>query len=405
MEDSLINLLIVIGAMVLAPLIVDTIPRVKVPVVVVEIALGILIGPHALGLAARELFVEGLGHLGLAFLFFLAGFEIDFDHIRGLPLKLAAYGWVLSIVVSVAIATVLYTTGVIVLVRYVAIALTTTAIGTLVTILRDANEVDTPLGRFIMAAGAVGEFGPIVLTALLLSHENSQRMTLLLLMVFGVVVLAGIRLAQRWRPSAIVRVAQRTMNSSGQLPMRLSVLVLIALISVAVTLRLEFLLGAFAAGVIVAQAIKDVRPEDVEPLRVKYEGISFGLLVPIFFVVSGMNVDLPALFSSTTSLLELPLFLVAFLVVRGAPAWLLYRKALPPASRHALALLSATQLPLVVAITTLGLQQEQMRPQTAAAMVSAGMLSVFLFPLIALALVRREAATTARPIEMPAPSS
>lgn len=404
MEDSLINLLVVISAMVLAPLIVDTIPRVKVPVVVIEIALGVLIGPHALGLAAREPFVEGLGHLGLAFLFFLAGFEIDFDHIRGRPLRLATYGWLLSIVVSVAIATVLYTTGVIVLVRYVAIALTTTAIGTLMPILRDANEVDTPLGRCILAAGAVGEFGPIVLTALLLSHENSQRMTLLLLVAFGVVVLTGIRLAQRWRPSSIVRLAQRTMNSSAQLPMRLSVLVLIALICVAVTLRLEFLLGAFAAGVIVAQAMKDVRPEDVDPLRVKYEGISFGLLVPIFFVVSGMNVDLPALFSSTTSLLELPLFLVAFLVVRGAPAWLLYRTALGPASRNALALLSATQLPLIVAITTLGLQQEQMRPQTAAAMVSAGMLSVFLFPLIALALVRRHAAT-ARPINTPARSS
>ncbi len=384
---SLINFLVVVAAIVLAPLIVDAIARVKVPVVVVEIALGIVIGPHVLGLAQRDAFVEGLGHLGLAFLFFLAGFEIDFGRIRGQPLTLAAYGWLLSLALSLAVAAALYATDVIVLVRYVAIAMTTTAIGTLMPMLRDAGEVETPLGRFILAAGALGEFGPIVLTALLLSHENSQIGTLLLLITFGGVVLLAIRLAQRWHPVSIVRLARRTMNSSAQLPMRLSVLVLIALISVAVTLRLEFLLGAFAAGVIVAQAIKDIEHDDLEPLRIKYEGVSFGLFVPIFFVVTGMTFDLPALFSSVRSMLELPLFLALFLVVRGLPAWLLYRRVLPEASRRALALLSATQLPLTVAITALGLQQQQMRPSTAAAMVGAGMLSVFVFPLLALTLL------------------
>src|SRR5205823_13402803 len=128
--------------------------------------------------------------------------------------------------------------------------------------------------------------------------------------------------------------------------------------------------------------------DDLEPLRIKYEGVSFGLFVPIFFVVTGMNFDLPALCSSVRSLLELPLFVVLFLVVRGLPAWLLSRPVLPEASRPALALLPATQLPLIVAITTLGLQQQQMRPSTAAAMVGAGMLSVFIFPLLALTLVR-----------------
>ena len=363
MEESLTNLLVIIAAIVLAPLIANAIPRIKVPVVVIEIALGIVIGPQVLGLAQKDAFVEGLAQLGLAFLFFLAGFEIDFARIKGRPLKLAGSGWLLSIIISIACATVLYAAGVILLVRYVAIALTTTAIGTLMPMLRDANESDTPFGSFILAAGAVGEFGPIVLTAVLLSTENDQIVTLLLLIVFGAIVLGGIRLAQRWKPESIGRLAHRTMHSSAQLPMRLSVLVLIALISVAVALRLEFLLGAFAAGAIVAQAIKDLAHEDLEPLRVKYEGISFGLLVPIFFVVSGMNFDLHALFSSVTSLLELPLFLALLLVVRGIPAWLLYRQALPQAhDRTALALLSATGLPLIVAITTLGLAQHQMKP-------------------------------------------
>jgi Kef-type K+ transport system membrane component KefB len=397
MEGSLDNLLWIAIAIVIAPLIANAIPRIKVPVVVVEIALGILIGPQVLGLAHEDAFVKGLAELGLAFLFFLAGFEIDFARIKGQPLRLAGFGWLLSIAIAVGCAAVLYFSGLIVQVRYVAIALTTTAIGTLMPMLRDANETDTPFGSFILAAGAVGEFGPIVLAALLLSTENEQLFTLLLLMVFAAFVLSGIRLAQRWKPRPILQLAHQTMHSSAQLPMRLSVLILIALISVAVSLELEFLLGAFAAGVIVAQAVKDLSHEDIEPLRVKYEGISFGLLVPIFFVVSGMSFDLHALFSSMTSLLELPLFLVLLLVVRGAPAWLLYRRTLPQApDRTALAFLSATGLPLIVAITTLGLQQQQMRPETAAALVGAGMLSVFIFPLVGFAQRKRGAALELR---------
>src|SRR5436190_836337 len=185
MESGAVNLLVVIGAIVLAPLIASFIPRIKVPVVVIEIALGIIIGPQVLGLAQKDELVEGLAELGLAFLFFLAGFEIDFEKIRGTPLKLAGYGWLLSLVLSIAISTVLFLSGLILLVEYVAIAMTTTAIGTLMPILRDANEVDTPLGRNILAAGAVGEFGPIVLTAVLLSAENSELVTLALLIGFG----------------------------------------------------------------------------------------------------------------------------------------------------------------------------------------------------------------------------
>jgi Kef-type K+ transport system membrane component KefB len=278
----------------------------------------------------------------------------------------------------------------ILMVRYVAIAMTTTAIGTLMPILRDADEVDTPLGRNILAAGAWGEFGPIVLAAVLLSTENNQLLTLTLLIAFGTLVIGGIRLAQRWHPHRIANLARQSMNTSGQLAVRLSVLVLIALISVAVVLHLEFLLGAFAAGVIVAQAIKDVDRHDIEPLRVKYEGISFGLFVPVFFVASGMNFDLQALITSPVALIEVPMFLLFFLVVRGAPVMLLYRGYMDRKQRISLAFLSATELPLVVAIAALGLQEQDMKPQTAAAIVGAAMLSVFLFPLIGLAMRRRD---------------
>jgi Kef-type K+ transport system membrane component KefB len=392
-ESGITNLLVVAAAIVVAPILAHAIPRVKVPVVVVEIAVGIVIGPQVLGLASVDSFVLGLAKLGLAFLFFLAGFEIDFGKIRGLPLKLGGLGWLLALVISIGLCAVLYLSGVILLVRYLAIAITSTAIGTLMPILRDAGDVETPFGRFILAAGAVGEFGPIVLTALLLSAENKATEALLLLMAFGVIVLAGLRLAERWRPQPITRLAKATMHSSAQLPVRLTVLVLIAMSSAALALRLEFLLGAFAAGAIVAQAIKDVDPEDLEPLRVKYEGLSFGLFIPIFFVVTGMQFDLRGLLSSPLALAMLPMFLLFFLLVRGVPALWLYRGVLGGKDRQALGLYAATQLPILVAISELAVEQGQMRPEIAAALIGAGMLSVFIFPLLALG--RRRAALPA----------
>ncbi len=387
MEEPLSNFFPVIVVIVIAPLVSKSFPFFQIPTLVIEILCGILIGPQVFGFTVSDAFLNNLADLGMAFLFFLAGFEIDFERIKGTPLKLASISWILSISIAILAASLFYSDGIILNVRYVAIALTTTAIGTLLPMLRDSQEFDTAFGTYILAIGAVGEFGPIVLTALLLSSENQQIVTLLLMISFGIIVLIGIRLAQRQKPKHLLNLIHSTMNSSSQLPIRISLLILVGLISIAIMFKLEFVLGAFAAGTIVAQAIKDLHPEDLEPLRIKNEAIGFGFLIPIFFVVSGINFNLQALISNPISLLELPLFLILLLIIRGLPVLLFYRNVIPKLNdQMALALLSATGLPLLVAITKLGLDQKQMKPETAAALVGAGMMSVFIFPLVGLTM-------------------
>jgi Kef-type K+ transport system membrane component KefB len=378
--------LVIIGAVaVLAPLVVDLPPRLRLPVVVAELGFGIVIGPDVLDLVEVDDLIDFLSQLGLAFLFFLAGLEIDLGRIRGRPLKLATGGWLLSIALAFGIAGLLHATGYIVSELYLGVALSTTALGVLMPILRDLGELETRFGTFSVAAGALGEFGPILAIALLLSGE-SFGVSAILLVIFTLAALLAAVLTLRFQPPRLVSALQRTMHSSAQLPVRLSILILLALVYLASREGLDLLLGAFAAGIIVGLVSKS---EDAEPLRIKLEGIGFGFFIPIFFVVSGIEFDLDALLDDPSSLLRVPLFLVLFLVVRGLPALLLYRRDLSRAERWPLALLSSTALPLVVAITTIAVEAGQMRPENAAALVGAGMLSVFIYPLVALTLRRR----------------
>lgn len=386
--------LVIIGAVaVLAPLVVDLPPRLRLPVVVAELGFGILIGPDVLGLVEVDDLIDFLSQLGLAFLFFLAGLEIDLGRIRGRPIRLATGGWLLSIALAFGITGILHATGYVISELYLAIALSTTALGVLMPILRDLGELETRFGTFTVAAGALGEFGPILAIALLLSGD-SAGLAAILLVVFTVAALLAAFLTLRFRPPRLIGVLQRTMHSSAQLPVRLSILILLALVYLASREGLDLLLGAFAAGIIVGLVTKS---EDAEPLRVKLEGIGFGFFIPIFFVVSGIEFDLEALLDSPSSILRVPLFLLLFLVVRGLPALLLYRRDLPRAERLPLALLSSTALPLVVAVTTIAVEAGKMRSENAAALVGAAMISVFLYPLIALTLRRRDVSPASEP--------
>jgi Kef-type K+ transport system membrane component KefB len=378
----------------IAPFVVDLPRRIAVPVVVVEIALGILVGPQVLGIVDEDVLIEFLGQFGLAFLFFMAGLEIDFKQIRGRPTQLAARGWVLSVALGFAVAGLLHVAGIIVSDLLVGAAMATTALGALMPILHDAGEVDTRFGTFVVAAGAVGEFGPIVLVALLLTPTTDRIEVVLLLIAFTVVAVAAAIGGARMSDDARHRLA-KTMHSTAQLPMRLSLLLLVGLVFLAREFGLDLILGAFAAGIVVGLASKG--PE-AEPLKVKLEGMGFGFFIPVFFISTGMNFDLKALFEGPGSLFRLPLFLALFLLVRGLPALLLYRRELPAVrERAALALFSATALPLVVAITEIGVRTGRMRSETAAALVGAGMLSVFVFPLLGLRLRRPAGASGAEP--------
>lgn len=387
MQDELLSLLVIALVAAAAPLVVDFPSSVRIPVVVVEILAGIVVGPHVLDIVQPDVVITFLSQSGLVFLFFLAGMEIDFDRIRGRPARLGAWGWIVSFLLALSIAGVLQATGFVLSTLLIGVALSTTAIGTLMPILKDAGELDSPLGPYVIGAGVAGEFGPILAISLLLSAAAGPGLNAVLLITFGIVAAGLGVVALRARPGRVVRTIEQTMHSSGQFAVRLAILIMTALIFLTSEFGLDVVLGAFAGGIIVGLVTRDER---AEPVREKLEGIGFGFLIPIFFIVSGVTFDLPALFESPSSILRLPLFLALFLVVRGLPVPLLYRDAIPPSDRWPLALTSATALPLVVAVTQIGLDEGRMLPENAAALVGAGMVSVLVFPILALQLRGRQ---------------
>jgi len=382
MSVHLPSLLVIAIVAVLAPLVAELPLGVRLPIVVLEVFFGTLVGPYVLHLADATGVVGFLGRLGLAFLIFLAGLEIDFAAIRGRPAMLAAAGWGLSLVLAMGITAMLAAIGIVRAPLLVGVALTTTAMGTLLPVLRDAGELETTLGRYLMAAGAAGEFGPIVVISLLFSEVHGSGVQTALLMAFVAVSILSAALALRLRTPKAVEFFARTIHASSQLPVRICILALIALLALAEKLGLDMILGAFAAGMVVNLASYGRRGV---LLREKLDAIGFGFLVPMFFVTSGMRFDPSTLLGSPTAVLRLPLFLMLMLLVRGVPTFL-YRRDLGRRERWPFALLSATALPLVVAIANVGLSTGRMFPENAAALIGAGMLSVLLFPTIALVL-------------------
>jgi Kef-type K+ transport system membrane component KefB len=371
----------------LAPLLAALLaPVVKIPIVVFEIVLGLLVGPSVLGWVQPTEFVSSLAQFGLAMLFFLAGNEIDFERIRGRPIKRSVQGWFISLVVGVGLGVLLApsaSAGV-----FIGVALTSTALGTLMPVLRDAGEMRTPFGTAIIAVGAVGEFGPLIAISLFLSGRRPGVASVVLL---GFVLVTGIAiyLAGKGTHPRMHALITATLHTSGQFAVRLAILMITALVGLSLVLDLDMLLGAFAAGVLTKLLLADAKPADAQAVESKLEAVGFGFLVPVFFINTGVTFDLDALLSNPTTLAMVPLFLVLFLVVRGLPSTLTAPPGSAGADRRAIMLFGATALPIVVAVTQIGVSSGDLSAGTAAALVGAGMLSVLLLPLLALGQHRR----------------
>jgi Kef-type K+ transport system membrane component KefB len=374
--------IVVIAA--LAAITVAVVPRrLAPPVVVVELLLGILIGPEVLDVAKTDDFIDFFSNLGLGMLFFFAGYEIDFERIRGRPLELGALGWLISIGLAYGIGGALAAAGIVVSFLYTGSAMATTAIGTLIPILRDNGELKTRFGTYLLAAGGIGEFGPILLVTLVLSTANPLHEAAILV-AFVVLALAmalvSVRLAWRGWPAL-----ERTFEASSQLAVRITVVLVFGLVLLASKLGLDVLLGGFVAGMIVRMALKG---HELQVFESKLTAVGFGFFVPFFFITSGIEFDLAAL-GSVTAMLKLAMFFALFLIVRGTPAMLLYRGVLRTRQRAALAFYSATELPLVVAITTIATETGHMKTSTAAGLVGAAMLSTLVFPFVGRAFQER----------------
>ena len=376
-------------------------PKFFVPVVVLEAIFGILIGPQVLDVAKTSPFIDFFATGGLGLLFFFAGYEIDFERIKGAPLRLAVLGWGMTLALSYGAGALLAAAGVIVSGLYTGTAMSTTAVGTLLPILSDNGETKTRFGSLILAAGAVGEFGPILLVTLLFSGSRPLEQALVL-GAFALITVVAALVAMRGTAVGW-QVFDRSLKTSGQGAVRLVVLLVISLVALAESFGLELLLGGFVSGIIVRSAL---RGRDVEEFESKLTAIGYGFFIPFFFVVSGMKFDINALTGSPQGMLKLPLFYALFLAVRGLPALLLYREEIGLRDRAALGFYSATQLPLVVAITTIAVAEGEMRVSTSSALVGAAILSTATFPLIAMALRRGNGDAAATPTGThPAPSA
>ncbi|MGH2968219.1 MAG: cation:proton antiporter [Solirubrobacteraceae bacterium] len=381
------NLLIVMAVAFAAPLLLGLFPRLRLPSVVLEIVAGIVVGPSLLGFVEVDQAVEVVALIGLAFVLFLAGLEIEFDKLRGPVLRLTGLGFLLSFAIAVAVALGLSAAGLVDTPLLVAIILCATSLGVLVPVLKDAGEISSTFGQLIIAAATIADFGAIILLTLFFSGEGGTGSTLLLL--GSLFALAGVTLL-------VVRGAERStriradllrlQDTTAQIRVRAALVLFVGFAAVAEALGLEVILGAFVAGAIVSLADRDevmTHPD----FRRKLEAIGFGFFIPVFFVSSGVRFDLEALTASVSSLVMVPVFLAALVAVRGLPA-LLYRRVLD-ARRTAIAgLLQATSLPFIVAATAIGTELGLIDAAGSAALIGAGLLSVLLFPLAGLLLLR-----------------
>jgi Kef-type K+ transport system membrane component KefB len=380
--------LLVVAVTFAAPFVLGLFPRVRLPSVVLEIVAGIVIGPALLGIVEFDQAIEVVSLIGLAFLLFLAGLEIEFEQLRGQTLRLPLIGWVVSFAIAVVVALLLKAGGLIETPLLVAIILCATSLGVIIPVLKDAGEITSKFGQLVVAAGSIADFGAIILLSIFFSGEGGIGSTLLLiggLVVLGGLVFIVVRGAEH---SAKIRAdLLRLQDTTAQIRVRAAVVLFIGFAAVAEQLGLEVILGTFIGGAIISLVDRDkvmTHPD----FRRKLEAMGFGFFIPVFFVSTGVRFDLDALVADSSNLVMLPIFLVALLVVRGVPA-LIYRRTIDGRRAVVAGVLQATSLPFIVAATAIGMELDLIGGAESAALIGAGLLSVLIFPVTGLALLRR----------------
>jgi Kef-type K+ transport system membrane component KefB len=380
--QGLNDLLAVALVAAVTPILVAILPGPRIPQVVVFLIGGVLIGPHVLGLAETGN-IQLLSDVGLGFLFLLAGYELDPLLLRQRPGRLAITGWLMSAVISVGVTAGLTAVGYIKDYVPVGLALTTTALGTLLPILRDNGMLGGDFGRHVFAAGAVGELFPILIIAVFLT-KRGHFIALASVVAVGVIAIVLSLVPWLARSSTVKRIIDEGQDATAQITLRWAVVLLFALLAFASRFGLDVVLGAMLAGIVLRIWTRRLNL-DTENLERKFDTVGYGIFIPIFFISSGMTIDLTAIIHSPLRLLVL---LALLLIVRGLPSLLVYRHDLSPRERVEMTFITATSLPLLIALAEIGEQDGVMLPATAAALVGAGVLSVLIYPLIAVGLYK-----------------
>lgn len=385
---SFVGLLLVAAVAFGAPLLLALLRLRLLPSLALEIVGGILIGPSGLHWVAVDLPLQILSTIGLAFLLFLAGLEVELDRLKGRLLRVVGLAFALSVGLALLVGYGLHRGVLVKSPLFIAIVLSSTALGVVLPALKDAGQEASQLGQLVIAAASVGDFGAIILLALFFSREATSPATKLVLLG-GFVLLALVVTAVVLRVERIMRVSTilvKLQDTTAQIRVRGAFVLLAAFVALAQVFGLEVILGAFMAGAILRLVDQD-RMMTHPLFRQKLEAVGFGVFVPIFFVTSGLQLDLGALFASPSTIVRIPVLLAALLLVRGLPA-LLYRPLVGLRGAVIAGLLQATSLTFIVAATRIGLDLGLITSATGAALVAAGLLSVICFPIAALTLLR-----------------
>jgi len=389
LNQGLVDLVAVALVAALAPLVVAVLPGPRVPQVVILLLGGVLIGPHVLGVAETSN-IQLLANIGLGFLFLLAGYELDPQLLRQRPGELAIVGWLISAVLAVGVTAGLAAAGYVRDYVPIGLALTTTALGTLLPILRDNDMLGGPFGQYVYAAGAAGELFPILIIAVFLTGRGNF-IALASVAVVGALAVALSAIPWLTGHRTVQRIVQEGQDETAQITLRGAMVLLFVLLAIANRFGLDVVLGALLAGMVLRGWARHSNM-DIAGLEHKFDAVGYGIFIPIFFVSSGMTLDIKTIAENPGRLL---VFFLLLLVVRGLPSLLVYRRALPARQRVEMTFITATTLPLLIALVEIGQRDGVMLPANAAALVGAGVLSVLVYPLIAVMLHRSAPLTPA----------
>ena len=390
-ESSIVSLFIIAAAAAVAPLL-SSLTHKRVPDVVWLLILGVIVGPNGLGLAASTEPITVFREVGMGMLFLIAGTEINVEEVHGgagrrsLLTWLACFG--IGLAVSWAAVAASGTTGV-AAATYIAlaIALTSTALGTLLPILMEAGVMGTTIGKAVLVHGAVGELAPIIAMSLLLSARSPWASAIILL-VFALASVVAVAIPTRFilKHPAFGRTILHGAQTSQKTLMRVVMVVLTGLMALSAVMELDMVLGAFAAGIIV----RALAPGNFTMVEGELRTLGFSFLIPLFFVTSGMTISLSAVAAYPFLLVA---FVGAILVVRGAPIILMERfhgsiERVVWKDAMRIGLYGATGLPIIVAVTELGVSTGVLPAWLASLLVVAGAMSVLLFPRVAFLMGR-----------------
>ena len=385
---SFSGLILVVAVGFGAPFVLGLFPKVRLPSVVIEIVAGIIIGQSVLGWVEVDQTIEVMSVLGLGFLLFLSGLEIDFHKLRGKVLRLTSVAYALSFGIAIVVGLGLKGLDLVDTPLLIAIILAATSLGVIIPVLKDAGEISSTFGQLVVGAGSIADFGAIILLSIFFSGEGGTGATLLLIAcVFAIAIALFFVLRGAQRSRLVMADLVRQQDTTAQIRVRAAIVLLVGFASLAQAFGLEVILGTFAAGAVLTLVDDEQRTMTHPHFREKLEAIGFGFLIPIFFVTTGVRYDLDALLDDPSNLVMVPIFLLALVLVRGLPA-LLYRGQIDGRRVLIAGLFQSTSLPFIVAATAIGIELGLIDAAASAALIAAGLLSVLIFPALGLALLR-----------------